>query len=187
MTTRYEGPGRRGADRALTDIERAQWAEISGQWNSTPPWTEEVRARNAEIQQALVDLYEDGVSLPTLAEAAGWNRPQAAGVLHRARVAGMGTGSRRFIPRPEKPARASFRRPLSEQEAADLSRMYEALPLHSGGNARGWNGKAGAVLVAAILSLREDRVALGTIGEHLGMSRQAVHSQIAKAEREQAA
>lgn len=185
-TDRYTGPGRRGANRPLTNAERTQWSGAVATWHNDPPWTDQARTDNDAVRTMAVTLFEDGVSVADLATAANWGKPKVAGILHRARQSGLGTGSRRYIePTPtakqaEKAAKEPFRRALTADEATTLTAAYQSLPVHARG-ARGWKNETGAALLTTIMALVEDDVALGTIGDLLGMSRQAIHDRLAKA------
>lgn len=189
---RYTGPGRRGANRPMTADEKTAWQAAVENWHDDPPWTEQARQDNATVRTMLVTLFEDAVSLTELAQTAGWGKPKIAGVLHRARMAGLGTGSRRYIePTPTakqsaKAAKAPFRRPMTEQERTALVRLYDTLPRHAGG-ARGWKTENGTILVTQMQTLVAENVALESIGEALGMTRQAVHLRLKAAQKVQAA
>ena len=190
-TDRYTSPGRLGANRPLTDAERTQWSGAVAAWHNDPPWTAQARTDNNTVRDLAVTLFEDGVSVADLATAANWGKPKVAGILHRARQSGLGTGSRRYIePTPTakqaaKAAKDPFRRALTPDEATNLSTAYASLPVHARG-ARGWKNQTGVTLLTTIMSLVDDNVALGTIGDLLGMSRQAIHDRLAKAKTAQA-
>lgn len=185
-TDRYTGPGRRGANRPMTDAEKTQWSDAVATWHNDPPWTEAARADNHAVRALTVSLFEDGVSVAELAATANWGKPKVAGILHRARQAGLGTGSRRFIERTPTAKQAAkalkepFRRPLTDVEKANLVAAYESLPQHAG-RARGWKNETGRALLVTIMALVDDNVALVTIGDALGMKRQAIHDRLAKA------
>lgn len=185
-TDRYTGPGRRGANRPMTTAEQTQWSGAVSTWHNDPPWTAQARTENDAVRTMAVTLFEDGVSVADLATTANWGKPKVAGILHRARQAGVGTGSRRYIePQPtlkqaEKAAKEPFRRSLTDAEATALKTAYESLPVHARG-ARGWKNETGTALLTSIMSLVDDDVALGTIGDLLGMSRQAIHDRLGKA------
>lgn len=187
-TERYSGPGRRGTSRPLTDDEHTAWTTAVSRWSTSRPWTAQVLADNAAVRTLLVDLYEDGVALTTLADAAGWGYPQTAGILRRARQEGRGTGTRRYIAPAPAPTVASepFRRDLTETERAHLARLKAAVPTRSTG-ALNWRSPQAADLRTAMARLHTDQVALSTLGQALGMTRQAVHQHLARATAEQAA
>jgi predicted Rossmann fold nucleotide-binding protein DprA/Smf involved in DNA uptake len=178
QTTRYSGPGRLGCSRSLTEAEKTAWQNATAKWHEAPPWTPQTDADNEAVRTMLIRLYEDGVSLPTLARTAGWKHSRVAGILHRLREAGRLSGKRRYIA-PAKTVKDPFRRDLTHGERNDLVRQYNGLPLHASG-ARGWKSEEAQTLLALIDMLARDRVALDSIGEALGMKRQAVHQHLTR-------
>jgi len=173
------GRTRRSAGRVLTETERANWVTVTTNWHAAGPKTEEKEAGNTALRLLLVSLFEDGVSLATLATAAAspdWNPGRIAGILHRCRQDGMLTGQRRVI-KPAVTPKATFRRALTPIETERLKRLYDRLPERPGGS-RGWKVPAARVLLTEIDRLTNDRVALETVGEAIGVKRQAIHQHL---------
>lgn len=182
QTSRSNGPGRSGCSRPLTAAETAEWSAATANWHDAPPWTPETEADNEAVRVMLIRLYEDGVSLPTLAAAAGWGHPRVAGILHRLREAGRLSGTRRYIAPPVK-RKDPFRRDLTATEKTDLVERYNALPRHASG-ARGWKSAEARILLNLLDRLAADRVSLDDLGSTLKMSRQAVHQHLTRFRRE---
>jgi hypothetical protein len=181
---RYSGPGRMGCSRPLTETETQQWQAATARWSDAPPWTAEKEADNEAVRALLISLYEDGVSLPSLAAAAGWGHSRVAGILHRLRQAGRLSGQRRYIAPAAKPEKAPFRRDLTDAERTDIRSMYALLPQHASG-ARGWRSAQAQRLLNTLDALARDRVALDTLGDALGVKRQAIHQHLTRFRAEQ--
>jgi hypothetical protein len=187
QTPRYSGPGRKGLSRPLTDLEHAEWRAATSRWHETPPWTPENEADNEAVREMLILLFEDGVSLPTLARAAGWGIPRISGIKHRLQEQGRLSGQRRYIappvPQPRAP-KEPISRALTEDESMLLVQMYGALPQQASGT-RLWRNQPGDALLATLNSLATDRVTLDALGTALGATRQAVHQHLARFRAEQ--
>ena len=182
---RYSGKVRVGCPRSLTDGEKAEWQPATANWHEAPPWTEQTLADNEIVRKMLIALFEDGVSLPTLAAAAGWGHPRVAGMIHRLRQDGRLSGERRYIAPATKVAKNPFRRSLTEDETTRLTEMYARLPQHASG-ARGWKSPEAQELLGHLHALNTDHVALDTLAIALGVTRQAIHQHVSKFRAQQA-
>jgi hypothetical protein len=177
--TQYSGPGRVGCSRPLTANETQAWVDATSTWHDAPPWTEEALADNEVVRSLLISLYEDGVSLPALAAAAGWKHARVAGMIHRLRLANRLSGKRRYIAPAVKAEKNPFRRDLTVAERRNLRTLYSRLPLHASG-VRGWKSAQAEVLLARLDALANDRVAMDTLGNAIGASRQAIHQHLTR-------
>lgn len=155
---------------SMTDIE-AQWLESLAQaCDPTPPWTPAKSKARLARDEYICDLYEKGIPVDGIADKSHLSTHGVIAVVKKARAAG------RQVVRPRAKAqnREPFRRVLTEDEVASLRELDAAVPRQRSGR-RFLFGPAGEALLAEMVSLRNDKVALQPLADLLGVSRQAIH------------
>jgi len=171
--------------RTMSDVEREWLTSLANGCTPTPPWTPAKKAARKARDEYIVGLYEAGVPVTDIAEAALLSRFAITAVIKRERA-----GGRRIV-RPRArvaSARPAYRRPMSDEELDTLKAMDLAVPRLRNGRRFMWSDE-GKALLDEMLRLRDDRVALASLADALGVSRQAVHAMtknaLARAAREQ--
>jgi len=163
--------------RPLTDVEVERLRAM--EFASAPPWTQERTANNARFRRALADLYLDGVSMPTLAEATGLSTGAVNQQILKARRFGLLSSPRRVVLRaPRKAVKPRKHRPLSEGEV-EVLRYYYGNVKAAGDYGSRWQGPVAEAMVDYMRWLRADRVTLGAIGDAIGVSRERVRQLLA--------
>ena len=171
--------------RTMSDVEREWLTSLANGCTPTPPWTPAKKAARQARDEYIVGLYEAGVPVTDIADAASLSRFAITAVIKRERAAG------RRIVRPRArvaAARPAYRRPMSDEELDALKAMDSAVPRLRNGRRFMWSPE-GKALLDEMLRLRDDRVALASLADALSVSRQAVHAMtknaLARAAREQ--
>jgi predicted DNA-binding protein YlxM (UPF0122 family) len=154
----------------MTDIE-AQWLEsLADACDPNPPWTpSKLKLRQAR-DEYICNLYEKGVAVGDIADKAKLSTHGVVAVIKKVRANGRDV----VRPRAKAQKRESFRRDLTDIEVANLKRLDELVPRQRSGR-RFLYCEAGEALLAEMVRLRNDKVALQPLADLLGVSRQAVH------------
>ena len=160
--------------RPLTPLE-AEWLRVTAaMFASTPPWTEERRANNAEFRRVAAWLYLDGVSASAMARAIDWPEGSVNQQILTARRQGMLAVPRRTVTRPSRRAVKPLKhRPLTHGEV-DVLRYYYGNVKMMGGRSSRWEGPAAEGMVDYMRWLRLDGVTLESIGGAIGVTRERV-------------
>lgn len=171
--------------RTISDVEREWLTSLANACTPTPPWTPMKKAARQARDEYIVGLYEAGIPVTDIADAAHLSRFAITAVVKRERASG------RRIVRPRArvaAARPAYRRLMSDDELDNLKAMDGMVPRLRNGRRFMWSD-TGKALLDEMLRLRDDRVALASLAGALGVSRQAVHAMtknaLARAAREQ--
>ena len=171
--------------RMMSDVEREWLKSLAAGCVPTPPWTSAKKAAKQARDEYIVSMYEVGVPVVDIADAANLSRFAITAIVKRERATG------RHIVRPRArvaSSRPSYRRLLTDEELDDLKVLDGSVPRLRNGRRFMWSDN-GRALLDEMLRLREDRVALASLASALGVSRQAIHGMtknaLAKAAREQ--
>ena len=158
--------------RTITDPEREWMGRLAAASDPRPPWTAAKREAREARNDYICRLYSEGVPVPEIAASADLSTHAIVAVVRKARSEG------REVVRP-RAARArtseAYRRRLTDDETTGLVQLDEQVPRQRNGR-RFMYGDEGKALLAEVIRLRSDRVALQTIANVLGVSRQSVHS-----------
>jgi transposase len=163
--------------RPLTEAEVERLRSIP--FASAPPWTTERTIVNAVFRRVIAELYLDGVTTPTLAEAVGMSTGAMSQQILRARRDGLLSAPRRVVTRaPRRAVKPRKHRPLSEGEVEVLRYYYGAVKARGDRGSR-WETEIAEAMIDYMRWLRADRVTLGAIGDALGVSRERVRQLVA--------
>lgn len=158
--------------RGITEPEQAWLSRLSAASDPRPPWTAAKREAREARNQYICRLYSEGVPVPEIASAAGLSTHAIVAVVRKARSEGQ------TVIRP-RAARArtseAYRRRLTDDELTLLRALDSQVPRQRNGR-RFMYGDEGKALLAEVIRLRSDRVALQTIADVLDVSRQSIHS-----------
>ena len=170
-------PARHGRTRALDPAETGRLRTAAAAVpTAAPPWTDTKRALFATRDNLILDLYEDGVSVPDLAAALGGllGLQSLHLSLRKARNAGHGTGTRRYQPRAVRPGRPR----LNAADVQELQALFARIPAAPSGYTQRTGPEADA-LHARLISLRDSNIAMADAARALGISREAVGQRLA--------
>lgn len=157
-------------EQQMTDVE-GQWLEsLSKACDPTPPWTPAKSKARYTRDEYICTLYEKGVHVNSIAEKANLSKHGVLAVIRKARKA----GNHVVRPRAKAEPREPFRRQLTDSEVATLRQLDSVVPRQRSGR-RFLFGPAGEALLAEMVRLRNDKIALQPLADLLGVSRQAVH------------
>lgn len=157
--------------RDMTGAEREWLRSLSENSDPKPPWTAAKREARQARNEYICDLYEQGIPVRDIAAGAGLTTYAIVAVVRKARSEG-----RRVVrPRAMASDRPAFRRSLSASEVSGLLGLDGLVPRSRTGR-RFMYGAPGQALLAEVKRLRDDRVALQTIADVLGVTRQSIHS-----------
>jgi DNA-directed RNA polymerase specialized sigma24 family protein len=141
---------------------------------STPPWTEERRANNAEFRRVAAWLYLDGVSASAMARAIDWPEGSVNQQILTARRQGMLAVPRRTVTRPSRRAvKPRKHRPLTQEEVAWIQYESDSVKAVAGYRGR-WETRAAHALIRKLRGLRAEGVTLQSIATVLGLTRERV-------------
>jgi lambda repressor-like predicted transcriptional regulator len=158
--------------RPLTEAEVERLRSIP--FASAPPWTTERTLNNARLRRVIAELYLDGVSMATLAEAVGMSTGAMNQQILKARRAGLLSAPRRVVTRASRRAVKPLKhRPLTHGEG-DILRYYYGNVKAYGDYGSRWQGAPGEAMVDYMRWLQADGVTLTAIGEAIGLSRERV-------------
>lgn len=157
---------------------KQQMTEVEGQWleslakacDPTPPWTPAKSKARETRDEYICTLYEKGVHVNDIAAKASLSTHGILAIIRKARKAGKHV----VRPRAKAEPREPFRRPLTDDEVATIRELDAGVPRQRSGR-RFLFGPAGEALLAEMVRLRADKVALQPLADLLGVSRQAVH------------
>lgn len=177
MTTYYSGGRFRGQGwREIATEEAADLRLLADAAPSNPPWTPERAALRDARDRFIVALYEDGVAAASIARvgARALTGPNIGRIISKRRGE-FGRGIRRQIPREAENRSESmpYRRDLTGAEVERLRNLDRNVPRDTG-QRRDLDTEAAEDLRDYIRALREDRVALATIGRVLGVTREYI-------------
>lgn len=157
--------------RNITEPEMTWLARLASESDPRPPWTAAKKSARQARNQYICRLYSEGVPVKEIADAAGLSTHAIVAVVRKARS----EGERVVRPRARATSSPSYRRPLSDEELDGLKTLDAAVPRQRNGR-RFMYGAEGKALLGRIVELRSDRVALQTIADVLGVSRQSIHA-----------
>jgi predicted DNA-binding protein YlxM (UPF0122 family) len=154
----------------MTDVEAEWLRSLAAACDPTPPWTPAKSKARYTRDEYICGLYEKGIPVGDIAEKANLSKHAIVAVVRKARKSG------RQVVRPRAKAilREPFRRQLTDEETGNLRQLDAAVPRQRSGR-RFLFGPAGEALLAEMVRLRGDKVALQPLADILGVSRQAVH------------
>lgn len=163
--------------RPLTEAEVERLRSIP--FASDPPWTTERTLNNARLRRVIAELYLDGVSTPTLAEAVDMSPGAMNQQILRARRAGLLSSPRRVVTRASRRAVKPLKhRSLTDGEA-EVLRYYYGNVKAAGDRGSRWESEVAGTMIDYMRWLRADRVTLQDIGSALGLSRERVRQLVA--------
>jgi predicted DNA-binding protein YlxM (UPF0122 family) len=154
----------------MTEVEAEWLRSLAAACDPTPPWTPAKSKARYTRDEYICDLYQKGVHVNDIAEKANLSKHAILAVVRKARKAGREV----VRPRAKSAPREPFRRSLTEDEVATLRQLDAAVPRQRSGR-RFLFGPAGEALLAEMVRLRGDKVALQPLADLLGVSRQAIH------------
>ena len=158
--------------RPLTEAEVERLRSIP--FASAPPWTTERTLNNARLRRVIAELYLDGVSMPTLAEAVGTSTGAMNQQILKARRSGLLSAPRRVVTRASgRAVKPRKHRPLREGEVEVLRYYYGNVKARGDYGSR-WHGLVAEAMVDYMRLLRLDGVTLGSIGDAIGVSGERV-------------
>lgn len=157
--------------RNITETEIAWLGSLAQASDPRPPWTPAKKSARQARNQYICRLYAEGVPVKEIADAASLSTHAIVAVVRKARS----EGERVVRPRARAASSPAYRRPLSDEELADLKALDGRVPRQRNGR-RFMYGSEGKALLDRIVELRSDRVALQTIADVMGVSRQSIHA-----------
>lgn len=157
--------------RNISETETQWLGSLASASDPRPPWTQAKKSARQARNQYICRLYSEGVPVKEIADAASLSTHAIIAVVRKARS----EGERVVRPRARAQSSPAYRRPLTDEELADLKALDGRVPRQRNGR-RFMYGGDGQALLAKIGELRDDRVALQTIADVLGVSRQSIHA-----------
>lgn len=156
---------------SLTEVEKQWLKSLSEACDPNPPWTTAKLKMRQARDEYICNLYEKGVPVQDIADIAQLSTHGVVAVIKKIRA----TGREVVRPRAKTNKRESFRRELTDEETANLKRLDELVPRQRSGR-RFLYCETGEQLLTEMVRLRNEKVALQSLADSLGISRQGIHN-----------